>query len=105
MKWKRLIDINNNDITRGALLKFKSEYPFEENVVMMFCEIPNELGKFGLIAITGSKSGVNPYFIFSDDVVDENKIRDWLIDNWYNFSLNDNIEQVFFRECLRYYEI
>lgn len=96
MNWKKLTDISNDDISRGSLLKFNSEYPFEQQIIMMFCEVPSDLGKFGLITITGSKAGINPYFVFPDEVVDENKIRDWLIDNWYNFSLNDNIEQVFF---------
>lgn len=105
MKWKKLTNITNNDITRGALLKFSSEYPFEEKVIMMFCEVPNELGKFGLITITGSKSGINPYFIFPDDIVDKNQIKDWLVNNWYNFSLNNNIEKVFIRESLSYHEI
>lgn len=100
MKWKKLTDITNNDITCGALLKFSSEYPFEEKVIMMFCEVPNELGKFGLIAITGHKAGINPYFVFADDVVESGLIKDWLIKNWQNFALNDDIQNVFVRNYL-----
>lgn len=105
MNWKKLIDISNDDITRGSLLKFHSEHPFEKQVVMMFCEVPPDLGKFGLITITGSKAGINPYFVFPDDVVDENKIKDWLIDNWYDFSLNHDVEQAMFKKHLSFTEI
>lgn len=105
MNWKKLIDISNDDISRGSLLKFNSEYPFEQQVVMMFCEVPNDLGKFGLITITGSKAGINPYFIFPDEVVDENKIKDWLVDNWYNFSLNHDVENAMVRNVLNYTEM
>lgn len=55
MSWKRLIDVSNDDIMRGSLLKFNSDYPFEQEVVMMFCEVPSGLGKFGLITITGNR--------------------------------------------------
>lgn len=99
MTWQKLTDINNNDIRRGSLLKFA----FGENgetVVMMFCEVPDELGKFGLIAITGHKAGINPYFVFADDVIENNLIKDWLINNWQNFALNDDIQNVFVRSYL-----
>lgn len=103
--WKKLIDISNDDICRGGLLKFDSDYPFEKQVIMMFCEVPNELGQFGLIAITGSKAGINPYFVFPEHIVNENKIKDWLIENWYNFSLNHHVENAMFRSQLHFMEI
>ncbi|MDO4427045.1 MAG: Imm45 family immunity protein [Moraxella sp.] len=99
MAWQKLTKIDNNDIRRGSLLKFA----FGENdemVVMMFCEVPNELGKFGLIAITGHKAGINPYFVFADDVVESGLIKDWLINNWQNFALNDDIQNAFVRSYL-----
>lgn len=105
MSWKRLIDVSNDDIMRGSLLKFNSDYPFEQEVVMMFCEVPSGLGKFGLITITGNKAGINPYFIFPDDIVNENKIKDWLVYNWYDFSLNHDVEKAMLRTNLSYTEI
>ena len=105
MTWKKLLDISNDDISRGSLIKFNGEYPFEQQVVMMFCAMPSDLGKFGLITITGSKSGINPYFVFPNEIVDKNKIKDWLVDNWHSFSLNNNIESVLVRGRLNYTEL
>lgn len=105
MTWKKLVDCANEDIVRGCLIKFNSEYPFEEKVVMMFCEVPRSLGKFGLITITGYKSGINPYFVFPDDVVEKGAIRDWLVQYWSGFALGSNIDEALIRECLSYDEL
>lgn len=81
-KWKDLLEYTDTVISRGALLKFPAGQSFEDEVVMMVCEAPDKSGRFGLMAITGYKAGINCYVIFPAEAAQTQLSASWLIANW-----------------------
>lgn len=80
-KWKKLVELTANSFSRGTLIKFPAEYPFEKEVIMMISESPDGKG-LCLITITGYKAGINCYQKFPElDIQVEIKAT-WLLDNW-----------------------
>lgn len=106
MDWEKLVDSENPALHRGYLLKFPSHSPFESEVVMMVCGLPDggrRLASVALMTITGYCAGINPYVEFPPDaVLDGTGIsKDWLITNWKRWVWPDgNVEDVRIRKEL-----
>ena len=105
MKWSKLIDFNEQSLQRGYLLKFKSHYPFEDEVIMMVCE--GGCCQKGLITISGYKAGINMYVLFPEDANPDGGISTkWLITNWTKWVWPESkLEDIFVRPQLNYNEI
>lgn len=101
MKWVKLIDSTEESLQRGALLKFKSTYPFEDKVIMMVCE-GQSINTFGLMTITGFKAGINLYVQFPKECIENGLSKDWLVKNWNKWVWPEgNIDDVLIHEALK----
>ena len=104
MKWSKLIDFNEQSLQRGYLLKFKSHYPFEDEVIMMVCEGGHS--QKGLITISGYKAGINMYVLFPEEANPDGLSTEWLIKNWTQWVWPEgDVNSVFVRPELTYDEI
>lgn len=83
-KWIRLSENRDIRLRRGSLIRFSASYPFEDEVVMMFCDSPRREKAIGLITISGYKAGFNCYLLFPDEATNPDvSINAGLIyDNW-----------------------
>lgn len=108
--WKKLVNIPNILIERGFLLRFPTEYPFENEVVMMVSGYPDDghrLSGVSLITITGYKAGINAFVVFPKEVRSFGSLTsDWLIKNWTKWVCPDgDVNDVWVREPLQVSEI
>ena len=100
-KWEKLTEYASAHLQRGALLKFRAGYPFEDQVVMMVCEAPDKSPRKGLIAITGYKAGINCYVLLPCENVSGDLETKWLLENWQQWVWpGGNVEDVEIREAL-----
>ncbi len=83
-KWVRLSENRDISLSRGSLIRFSASYPFEDEVVMMFCDSPRRERAIGLITISGLKAGFNCYLLFPEEATNPDfSINAGLIyDNW-----------------------
>lgn len=107
MKWEKLIDLQEESLPRGTLLKFPAKYPFESIVVMMLCEQRGEKDEWphALVTITGHKAGINPLqFLPSESGISNGSAsvsRVWLVENWAQWCYPDcNVSDVWTRSPL-----
>ncbi|KAK45804.1 hypothetical protein BG58_15490 [Caballeronia jiangsuensis] len=84
-----LFSKSDDAIERGSLLRFAAGYPFEDRVVMMVCEAPDQSGQLGLIAISGYKAGINCYVVFPSEASTDCLSARWLIENWQHWVWPD----------------
>lgn len=108
--WKILAEHEDVALQRGWLLKFKTQEPFEEEVIMMVCGVPSEgrrMSAAGLLTITGYSAGVNTYVEFPSEVSCMPGISaKWLIVNWNKWVCPlGSANEVLFREELLASEI
>lgn len=82
--WVKLSENKDIALSRGSLVKFSASYPFEDEVVMMFCDSPRREGVIGLITISGYKAGYNCFLRFPEEATNPDfSINAGLIyDNW-----------------------
>lgn len=104
MKWIKLISYDKN-IFRGTYIKFISKYPFENEVIMMFCQNQqNEDFPFSLITITGHKAGIFPFQNLPKECLSKDSFsvkKDWLINNWTKWIYDEcDIEDIFLRDSI-----
>lgn len=98
--WVKLIDIKNESLSKGTLLKFPAKYPFENEVVMMICQSPDKDG-LCLITITGYKAGINCYQKLADLEVFVDIPVHWLIKNWHKWVyLECDVEDAWIHKTL-----
>lgn len=81
--WEKLQASSEGELRRGTLIKFSAKLPFEENVIMMICDVPIRERTKGLITVTGYKAGINPFVAFPKEADCEAGVsRKWLQENW-----------------------
>ncbi|WP_433692351.1 hypothetical protein [Herbaspirillum seropedicae] len=84
LRWLPLCEHKDVRLCLGALLKFDSSYPFEEQVVMMVCDSPVRDARLGLFTISGYKAGFNCVFNLPPEATnpDGSLTAGTLYDNW-----------------------
>lgn len=88
MEWKKLVELEDENLWRGTVFRFPAVYPFESVVdFMLFLDSASESG-FSLVCTTGYKSGHHegglPLEARAKGKVQAiSKI--WLIENWTNW--------------------
>ncbi len=95
MTWCKLIDLPEDNIFRGAVLRFPAKYPYEDIVDFMVFD-PSEDGKgMGLITSSGYKSGLICVVLPLES--GERAIsKSWLLDNWKYWVYPDcDVSEVF----------
>lgn len=96
----RLINSGDIVLSRGDLIRFPTQYPFENEVIMMVAESPRTSG-LCLITITGYKAGINCFQELPKSEIDFQISVQWLIENWSKWIYIDcSINDVFFRKIL-----
>lgn len=108
MKWQYLTGYSEPTLRRGSLLKFEASYPFEDEVIMMVCEAPRGYDfAYGLITITGHKSGINMFVKFpADSINDDGLSTKWVEENFNLWVGPDTpIDRVYVRGPLNAFEI
>lgn len=100
-KWSKLTELRGDTFSRGDLIKFPAEYPFEGEVVMMLSEAPYKDG-LCLITITGHKAGINCFQKLPELVAEDTLAADWLITNWNEWIWPEgDVNQVFIHKVLQ----
>lgn len=107
MSWISLLDYEGAGLNRGAVLKFSAGGGFEDEVVMIVCESPdNDVRRLALMVVTGYKAGINCYVVFPEEAVVGGLSTHWLIENWGNWVCpGGNVAQVLVKEGLRVEDI
>lgn len=104
MSWHYLTFYNEPYLRRGSLLKFQASYPFEDEVIMMVCQ--NCQNKYGLITITGHKSGINMFVQFPTDPTKNGLSTKWVEENFNLWvSPGTPMDSVYVRGPLSAFEI
>ncbi|MCA8263704.1 Imm45 family immunity protein [Burkholderia multivorans] len=104
--WKKLTESSDSTVKRGTLLRFPAGEAFEDRVVMMVCEAPNQMGRLGLMAISGYKAGINCYVVFPEHSGSDCISIQWLIENWQMWVWPEgDVNEVEVREPLNALEI
>lgn len=78
-----MLNSPRKSLSRGALLRFPASHPFEDLVVMMVCESPQDPLQMALMTISGHKAGINCFQILPRASLQKEGVStDWLVHNW-----------------------
>jgi len=85
MEWSNLLELNEEELWRGAVFRFPAIYPFESVVDFMLFDNPYSDSGFSLICTTGCKSGLLKSNL-SEEALAKGDVKaiskSWLIENW-----------------------
>jgi hypothetical protein len=97
----RLIDVKDDSIFRGNVLRFPAKYPYEKFVdFMVFRALANET-PYGLIVTSGYKAGSISVLLPRESLNKEGGALDrhWIISNWNLWVYPEcSVEEVYFME-------
>ena len=82
-----LTNFKENIIWRGAILKCKGKYPYEDVVYFLVCEIQET---YALVIISGYKAGLIYTYFPKESIPDGCRLglsSDWLKTNWNKWGL------------------
>ena len=81
---KRLIDLTETKIGRGAIFRIKGKWPHEDIVDLMLFDTSNENHSLGFVVVTGYKAGLQLVQLPNECLYANSKMvcTNWLINNW-----------------------
>ncbi len=101
----KLTNFKENIIWRGAILKCKGKYPYEDVVYFLVCEIQET---YALVIISGHKAGLIYTYFPKESIPDGYRLglgSDWLKTNWNKWGYIDcDIEDVYISSTLEVLE-
>ena len=101
----KLTNFKENIIWRGAILKCKGKYPYEDIVYFLVCEIQET---YALVIISGHKAGLIYTYFPKESIPDGYRLglgSDWLKTNWNKWGYIDcDIEDVYISSTLEVLE-
>lgn len=101
----KLTNFKENIIWRGAILKCKGKYPYEDVVYFLVCEIQET---YALVIISGHKAGLIYTYFPKESIPDGYRLglgSDWLKTNWNKWGYIDcDIEDVYISSMLEVLE-
>lgn len=92
---KRLINYEFN-LKHGNVLRFPASYPYEDYLEVLVTETLHDNGRFGLVIVSGHKSGLILINLPAECEAD-NEIsidKSWLANNWQKWVYENNIEEI-----------
>ena len=92
---KKLINYEFN-LRHGNVLKFPASYPYENYLEVLVTEIFHDNGRFGLVIISGHKSGLMLINLPAEcEANNEISIdKNWLLNNWQKWVNENNLEDI-----------
>ncbi|MEO5968572.1 MAG: Imm45 family immunity protein [Bdellovibrionia bacterium] len=101
-KWNNLLESKEQSISRGAVLRTKAKYPYENEVDFMLVESSKSPSGFALMVATGYKAGLILQLLPLDAVVQRATSPvislQWLKDNWVKWIYEVGPEEVYYNE-------
>lgn len=92
----KLIDSNNDCISRGEILRAKGKYPYEELVDFMVFETMGKNTPYGLIVTSGYKAGLILICLPEISNISGGLNKNWVVSNWNQWIYPDcDVSEVF----------
>jgi hypothetical protein len=97
MKWQRLSEMENLDLSRSTLFRFAAKWPYEQTLELMLCEgsLPEQINYLNVNS--GFKAGLVFLILPSESKADGGVgiSLDWIRNNWKNWIYDCSPKNVF----------